>query len=361
MNKKGLLFLFAFLLIASFSCRKQRLEKIDDSIIAAGKFPDPPPNSETYSNPVIDSILQGTVYLTCTTETVQVVKRIEDYQTFYVQNSSEIYPGNIIQGKYLKNGSLNSIGEFKRQPISIMLKNATRTKSVDVKDPDRISLTKAVSDNDWYFYFDPPLFTYVDCVKAYSKEQSLLSFNINASWLVGSIDAGLSLTNEVGKTDVFIMLKQIYYNASVGYPRKPSAFFHKSVKPKDLEHIFSTENPPAYINSVSYGRIAIAKVTSNYSKDEIITSLNAKFGVISGGVTAQQTTILENCAYEVVAAGGPAIDTWNIEKLSEYFEGGNTFTNRSGAVPIAYTANYLIDNSPFLTHTVTEYIKRDCY
>ena len=222
-------------------------------------------------------------------------------------------------------------------------------------------MTDGVRNNDYYFYFDPPLYTYVNSVRAYSKQQVTLSFGLNANWLAASIGGKFEITNEVGKSTVFIQIKQIYYTASVGYPDKPSKFFDKKVNAKDLKNVFTSDNPPAYINSVSYGRIAIAKVTSSYTKDEMILALNAKFNTISGSLTSQQSQILSTCEYEVVAAGGPQLDTWDINKLSHSFTEGNTFTNRTGAVPIAYTANYLLDNSPFITHTVTQYTKRDCY
>ena len=262
---------------------------------------------------------------------------------------------------YLKEGRLNSIGEFERQSLTILLKNATRSKSVLVESPNREKLTKAINDNDYYFYFDPPQFTVVNSVRSYSKEQSLLSLGLNANWIIADLDAKLNVINEVGKSTVFIMLKQIYYTASIGYPNKPSNFFDKKVNSNDLKNIFTRENPPAYINSVSYGRIAIAKVSSSYTKDEIIASLNAKFKNINGAISSQQSKILSSCEYSVVAAGGPKFDTWNIDKLGDYFSGGDFFSNLSGAVPVSYTANYLIDNSPFITHTVSEYTKRDCY
>jgi thiol-activated cytolysin len=356
---------YFFILISLFflvqSCKKKKEAAIDSLVSNSSKFTASPQNSEIYSNPSIDSVLQGNVYQKCTTQTVNVVKRIEDYQTFYTQDNSEIYPGNIIQGMYLKEGRLNSIGEFERQSLTILLKNATRSKSVEVESPNREKLTKAVSENDYYFYFDPPQFTIVNSVRSYSKTQSLLSLGLNANWIIADLDAKLNLTNEVGKSTVFIMLKQIYYTASIGYPSKPSNFFDKKVSAKDLKNTFSKENPPAYINSVSYGRIAIAKITSSYTKDEIIASLNAKFKVNSAGISVENTKILNSCEYSVVAAGGPKIDTWNIDKLNEYFSGGDVFSYLSGAVPVSYTANYLIDNSPFITHTVTEYTKRDCY
>ncbi len=359
------LFFWSFLMFVFmlFSCKKKLPDpdKIDNLASDAGKYDAPPPNSETYSNPVIDSTLQGSIYVKCTTQTVNVVKRLEDYQIFYSQDYAEIYPGNIVQGKYLKEGRLSAIGSFNRQPLSILLKNSTRTKSIQIDEPTRESLTAGVSDNDYYFYFDPPLFTYVNCVRAYSKQQVSLSFGMNANWLVASVGAKFEITNEVGKSTVFIQLRQIYYNASVGYPDKASKFFATSVDAKDLNSVFTKENPPAYINSVSYGRIAIAKVTSTYSKEEVISALNANFKVYNASITTQQKQILNTCQYEVAAAGGPVIDTWDITKLSNYFTEGNTFTNRTGAVPIAYTANYLVDNSPFITHTVTEYKKRDCY
>jgi thiol-activated cytolysin len=353
------------LIVTSFanqSCKREAKDEaaIDALVSDASKFEVPPVNSELYSNEIIDSVLQSGVYQTCTTQTVNVVKRIEDFQTFYTQDNSEIYPGNIVQGIYLKDGRLNSIGEFKRQPLNILIKNATRSKSISVETPTRDNITKAVNSNDYYFYFDPPQFTIVNSVRSYSKTQSLLSLGLNANWVIADIDAKLTVTNEVGKNTVFIMLKQIYYTASIGYPDKPSKFFDKKVSAKDLKNTFSKDNPPAYLNSVSYGRIAIAKITSSYTKDEIIASLNAKFNVISGGITSEQSQILSTCEYSVVAAGGPKIDTWNIDNLSDYFINGDLFSDRSGAVPVAYTANYLVDNSPFLTHVVTEYTKRDC-
>ena len=166
------------------TCKKieQRDEdKINALVSDAGKFETPPPNSETYSNASIDSVLQGTKYVKCTTQTVHLVKRIEDYQIFYSQDYAEIYPGNIIQGKYLKDGRLNSIGEFKRNPVTLLIQNASRSKSFDVSDPNRESLSSSVKNSDYYFYFDPPLYTYVNSVRAYSKHQVSLSLGINAN------------------------------------------------------------------------------------------------------------------------------------------------------------------------------------
>ncbi len=83
------------------------------------------------------------------------------------------------------------------------------------------------------------------------------------------------------QTNLLVTIKQVYYTVDVDLPNSQYGFFSEDVKNEDLENAISPEVIPTYVSSVSYGRIALISIQSNYSATEIENQLRAGWGKMS--------------------------------------------------------------------------------
>ena len=81
------------------------------------------------------------------------------------------------------------------------------------------------------------------------------------------------------QTNLTIVLKQIYYTVDVDYTGIRGFFSDKLSNAEINKTLKGTI--PAYVSSVSYGRIAFISIQSNYSQAEITNALNVAWGKMS--------------------------------------------------------------------------------
>jgi thiol-activated cytolysin len=290
-------------------------------------------------------------------------------------NASSLFAGNIIQGKYVNDGVLTSaVLTSMREDVTVTvtglsgITNASRKVKPTLDQIEKARNEILASSSN----IKVPAQIVFNQVVGYSLAQSMLSLGINANWAAGSIGGSLNTSNRVEEKSVYIYFMQKYYDLAINEPLSPADFFTSSTKVGDLQSGMQQGNPMCFISSVSYGRILIAKITSQNSISDIQRAADASFKLFGVGVSANissvDRSVLQNSQIDLFVLGGDATDATKItagtansldvmNSIANYMQ--NSANKPEFALPISYVVKYL-DKSPFFLGATTEYTKRDC-
>jgi hypothetical protein len=354
------------LLVGLTNCEiEEPIEKPSVSInesIDEGLIPDNIPQSNIKkSNPRLEKLLLGNDSVWCTTYMVDRTERIKSFDYFYAQDKNDIWPGNILQSKYLRNeGRAISIGSFPKDKLDYSIVGSQGSLSFEIQSPSFGSYNSALDDNSKYFWFMKPNYSYFQIQQTYSSEQALLDLGINFDFLINGVRGSFKKQDINDHQTIYMLVKSNYFDVSVAYPSNPAGFFGPSVNVDDLSRVISSDNPPAYISSVTYGRVALVKIKSNRSQKETIGAVDLLFRGLSANLTVTQREIIENSTITVEAAPGATTTLQTLEDVIDFMNEGYEFNHRTGFVPVGYEARYLKDNSPLMTHTTLSYKVLEC-
>ena len=117
MSLGRLIFVFALVILFQSGCKKDqgnpKPEGSINEVVDGIDIPEIPLDEIIRKDSVIESILVDGVTSNCLTYNVQQTKRIQDFDYLYSQDQSEIWPGSLVQSKFLRSeGRLISLGGF---------------------------------------------------------------------------------------------------------------------------------------------------------------------------------------------------------------------------------------------------------
>ncbi len=364
MQRPGLLVLLTVFLLNA--CRKddtpvKPAADINGTVDAAGTPDLPPANSIRYRDTAVEQVLVNGTPVPCTTYMVDRVQRINTFDYFYTEDKADLWPGNVVQGKYLKEQArLSSIGAFPRDRMNYTIQGTQGSSGFTLDRPDQGSYQSQFSDVSRYFWFMPPLYTYQNTQISYTTEQGLIDMGLNVNFLAGGLGTRFQYINTNGLTTLYLFVKNVYFSVNAQYPTNPAGFFGAEVNVSDLKRVVSKDNPPAYITSVSYGRMALVRAVSSYSQREVKASIDLLLNGLGASLSTTQRKIVSDLQLTVEAAPGPAYNIKTLDDLNKFINEGYQFNHRTGCVPVSYEARYLSDNSPLITHTGLSYKVREC-
>lgn len=211
---------------------------------------------------------------------------------------------------------------------------------------------------------------------SYSSTQLSLDIGMNAEWASGSVAAQLGYESSSTTRVASMVFKQVFYTVTMDMPdiTNPAGVFGKDVSLADVESIVNSQTPPAYVHSVSYGRIIMLRMETNNMNTDISLDavLNYAGGVnASGTIISDYENVLQNSTINIITIGGNAevgvssISAADIQQgpgsLSHIITGENALYSRNNpGVPIAYTIRYLKDNSLAKMGYSTDYTVEEC-
>jgi hypothetical protein len=139
------------------------------------------------------------------------------------------------------------------------------------------------------------------------------------------------------------------------------------VTPDDLDPFVGPGNPPAFISSVTYGRIFYLLIESTSSLTEIEASIDASFNaaVVGGSLGVNSTYLgeLENSRVSAFALGGDSESA--INAITDDFDALKSFLASGGqintGVPLSYVVRSVARRDQIVSVGVgTEYEIREC-
>lgn len=206
---------------------------------------------------------------------------------------------------------------------------------------------------------------------SYSSKQMSLDVGLNVEWASGAVSAQFDYSSSSEKRVAMMVFKQVFYTITMDTPEKPSSVFAKDISLTEIASKLTSETPPAYVQSVSYGRIIMFRMetTEESTDSELEAAFNYAGGFVSasGQLEAKYKSILAKSSITTVTIGGnaavatDAVNAKNFGDLKPIITGENAvYSKNNPGVPIAYTIRYLKDNTFAKMGYTTEYTAKNC-
>ena len=215
---------------------------------------------------------------------------------------------------------------------------------------------------------------YYESTTTYSSEQMSLDLGVSVDWVSGSsFESQFNYDTATAKRVAAILYRQVFYDVVMETPNKPSDVFSSEVDMAKVEATMGASTPPAYVSSVSYGRLIMVRLETTSTETSV--ALEAALEYVSLGkdveadVEAKYKSILKESTINVVTIGG------NAEVASQVITGsevatsgglnyviseGSLYSRDNPGAPIAYTVKYLKDNRVAKMGYNTDYRLETC-
>lgn len=316
-----------------------------------------------------DSTINLTQWV-CTKQTFDVATVPDKYPTFD-PNAGTIWPGNLLQGGFLKDATPRDI-DVARGPGKIVMdlnsgqEFASREVPVadfgNIKDAENFLVNSAFDNGEGEFAANFSLI--VESVQ--SMEELAFKMNANVKTLSSSFKARLGFERSEQKTRFLVSLNQSFYTMVFQDPTRVEDFFGESVTPADLAPFTGPGNPVAYISSVTYGRLFTLLIESSSSRSEMEAAIQGEFNgaIYSGGGGAQVERIndLKELNIKVFALGGEAEQTMaaSYGDMTEIIDALSKAGDIRTGKPLSFVVNSAQTRNQVRVAAATQYDVVDC-
>lgn len=306
----------------------------------------------------------------CSTQNLRETRQF-DRIVAYAANSDSLYPGALVSADSVLTGLFTQV-VLPRAPatISVSLENLGGKKSAVIEEPSLSSYRNALTSIlDAEVTGSTPANLYSEIEEVHSEQQLNMALGVQASWGLGL--ASLKSSFNWGKQEVrsryVVRYTQAYYTVDLDAPVTPSALLAPTVTLDEVAAKMNEEHPPAYVSSVTYGRMVVFTFESEYSNEEMGAALEFAYsgGVdVRGDVSVTYKDIISKSKITAFILGGDAgtavqtIDSY--EALIAFIKTGGNYSKESPGAPIAYKLSYLQDNSPARMSFTTDYEVEEC-
>jgi len=293
-----------------------------------------------------------------------------------------VWPGALVEANasLLDNG-IPELARFERTPVKVRVDlpgiGANGTKTVD--NPDQARVQDAIDESlEWW-----NANAYQDGYRnassssnrittSYSSTQASLDVGLNVAWATGDVESQFNFETSQEKRVIMSTYKQAFYTVTFVQENgaQPEDVFGPSVSAEAVSAAFGSDSPPAYIASVTYGRIIMFRMetSSSFTRAEAEAAFKYAAGAsVDGSFEGLYEDILESSTVEVITLGGnasvasQAITARSAGDLVPIITGENAVYSRSNpGVPISYTVKFLQDDRLAKLGYTTEYTATEC-
>jgi thiol-activated cytolysin len=305
--------------------------------------------------------------------TVENLKETRQYDRIvaYAANSDSLYPGALVSADSVVSGLFTQI-VLPRAPatISVSLENLAGTKKATIENPSLSTYRDALSGVlASEITGSTPANIYSEIEEVHTEQQLNMALGVQASWGLGlaSLKTSFDWANKNVRARYVVRYTQAYYTVDLDAPQSPSALLAPDTTLAEVQDKMTADRPPAYVSSVTYGRMIVFTFESEYSSTELGAALDFAYSGgydIKGDVSVTYKDILSKSKITAFILGGDAgsaaqtIDSY--EALIAFIKGGGNYSRQSPGAPIAYKLSYLQDNSPARMSFTTDYQVKEC-
>jgi hypothetical protein len=287
-------------------------------------------------------------------------------------NEAALWPGALWQGGPYINYQIEQLPLQPRAPLTLTSDLPISEPSETVDSPSAASMRKAIEslrDRATKEGKQIAARASYDAQEAYSLEQVSLELGISGKFVNQSAKAALAWKQSVEQRTIAAFFVQRMFTVSVQLPATPSDFFNgltlKAIEDQEDLGRMGSDNPPLYVESVTYGRLLLFTFTSTASHTQMKAALDYAYrggADVDVEAKAEYEKILSSSQIRVVPYGGPwenAAKLIKSAKLGDYFDEKDA--PLSTAVPISYRLNTLARGSSAAVAETTNYTQRDCH
>ncbi|MHA7128976.1 thiol-activated cytolysin family protein [Algoriphagus namhaensis] len=317
--------------------------------------------------------------LVCNTVKFDLKNNFEDIAILRPTNGI-IYPGAVVIADEATLGGLPTPTGLDRAPMSLRidLPGMGENGTLRVESPSNSNVQTAIDESlEWWNanayqegYVNAANSSYV-AKTSYSSRQVSMDLGLNVEWARGDVETQFNFQSTSTERVAMMSFKQVFYSVTMDPPSNPGDFFGPDASLAEVEQAFKADAPPAYVQSVNYGRIIMFRMTTTEQATdaELEGAMNYATGLtnVSGTVEAKYKSILNKSSITVVTIGGnaavasEAVNAKNFADLNYIITGDNAVYSRSNpGVPISYKLHYLKDNTTAKLGYTTEYEVKTC-
>lgn len=350
-----------------------------DALIASLGTPAAPNAVAPTDNSTTTRSLDADTIVACTNHHFTGNAVFENFVRFD-PNGDALWPGSLVQYKGLSDGQLTPIA-LARQAGTVTVANAliadgsgaAVSNSSAVQSPSLATVQDAIhgilgagatvnlaAKSDFS----------TDAVRSF--DELALKLGVSANWLRAGGGVKFDGDWKSKKSTFVVRLNQQYFTASFAAPASPGAFFDPSVTPDQALTYMGPDNPPAYVASVTYGRMLFMKVESDESESTLGAAINATFNAVlaktSVELDANTKSTMAHSNVSVMAIGGSPDDVAALESagdglpdaLAAYLSRGANYSSTSPGAPIGYSVRFLRNNESVRVASPLDYSVAEC-
>lgn len=279
------------------------------------------------------------------------------------------YPGAlVIANTNLANGTPTPINDIDRCTNTLTISGITlkdgKTASITVNPQDYSTVKEAVTELVSRRAQGSDVTAKIQCSieTVYSEKQISAKLGVSSD-IIKKLKLDLEAVKSGKSKSVLMNFQQIYYTVSANV-QKGSFAFADDVKVSELQRQnINSQNPPAMISSVNYGRVVYVGVTTNDTSLDVKGALEAAYSHIDGSISAEYKDILNKCSFSVFVLGGSAGEAGKFIKVNNYDDFRNilaedcSFTDATKAAPVSYTARFLKNGDLATSQCITDYVE----
>ncbi len=275
-------------------------------------------------------------------------RSINESYEFVPVGIKNVYAGMILKGDELNNGKMIPITE-KADPLGLVF-TVPSFYIGWLQQPSYISymgeFKKALNNEDFSgqqieeFEYDLKQFS------KYSEMKLAFGANVDICSIL-KIEGSYESNKIQHKTGLFARVCQKNFDGVIDYPDDGNIFSNNSILSKYPDAV--------YVNSITYGRMAIISIESDSSYNAVKSAFKIALNIkkVNGEISmdAQAKKLLQEADIRIWVRGGNGADVVKtiagFDEFANFIVNGGTFTKDVPGQPIFCTANRADDNSTF--------------
>jgi len=297
--------------------------------------------------------------VTCTEEVYVSQRSFRDLMALGDQYA-RVQPGLVVQGASLEDGRMRAL-PLPRGPVTLVMELPLDEPARRLEEPSSASLQEAVAsltraaDAELGELPDLPARVSYSSEVVRSFEEATLAIDVNVSYAdslrSAGLDASFSSTDRRRSHTVVARLFQPMFTISVADDEIATArdFFapdlsEDAVLAQREAGTIGPDNLPAYVQSVTYGRVVVFTMSSEEveSAEELYAAVSGSFRGFEGSASArtEYEQVVSRSRIQVLALGGSSDAALEAIRSGDYsgFFGPAT---ASTAVPLSYEVRYV--------------------
>ena len=211
-------------------------------------------------------------------------------------------------------------------------------------------------------------------VDNYSEEQTAHELGLDARYMTASLSGSLATSKSKSKHTISLAFIERAFTAQADFEGRArrEAFFRDNFTLADAlalkqQGAMSAQNLPAYVKSITYGRVVLVNITSTLTEDEMKAEVKASVNAVTFGANASykgsDKSKTANFEMTVTTLGGPQSGYANVIPTVSGFKDVlavmQAYLQQSAPLstmmPISYTVNSLRDNTLAAMSLTTDY------
>ena len=275
--------------------------------------------------------------------------------------SDVIYPGALVKGESIPTGEyLPIVTDRDSITLSVSLENIDGSPFIKIGDPKLSTVRegiKKILDQEVNGATSAKI--NYEIQQVYTKEQLDLAVGANYRSATTKVSSSFDFSSTSYSNKFIFKFLQVYYTIDMDLPSDPSELFTEL---PDLNSFGSTS--PVYVSTVTYGRMIIYTVETNYSKTEIDAAFSASFSSSDGTIDAKYEKVINESSIKALVIGGSGESASQTvsgpKQVFEYIATGGNYSKESPGAPLSYKLRYIKNNAVARVVLSTEYFVRSC-